>query len=351
LQRSAGCALIAVFIAAGTTQRGAQALRDPAGAPAPLVHLPADQANHPAVNNEWWYVVGHLHAGARTFGYEVTTFRLASVQPPGVPVPVTVYRTDVAITDEVAHRFHHQVTYYFPDSAKLSAKVLGVHVGRVALTGATPASMQVTAPLPGGSVQLRLSSQRAPMYVGGRGYIPFGGGYTYYYSLTDLASHGRLTIGGRTYSVSGISWLDHQWGNWNWRSLRGWTWMALQLGNGVQLSVFDVRGASTRVREASVLMVNGTLRTLPDARIRSLSSWVSPHTGGRYPSRWIVSIPSLHATLHVDPTVTDQEVAVPGQKAGSYWEGSGRVTGAFQGRTVSGLSYTELTGYAASFIG
>jgi predicted secreted hydrolase len=318
---------------------------------APLVHFPADQANHPANHNEWWYVVGHLHQGRHTFGYEVTIFRLAHFQVPGFPSPVTIYRTDVAITDEAAHRFHHKVMYYFPASAHLSTRTLDIRVGGAALSGATPTAMRLTASLPGGSIGLRLSSVRAPMYVGGRGYIPFGRGFTYYYSLTDVTTSGTLVVGGRTYRVSGISWLDHQWGNWSWQSVRGWTWMALQLRNGVQLSVFDVRGARNRVREASVLLTGGRLLTLPDARVRSLGTWISPHTGGRYPSRWIVTIPALRATLHVQPTVLDQEVSVPNQKAGSYWEGSGRITGVFEGKPITGLSYTELTGYAAGFTG
>jgi predicted secreted hydrolase len=343
--------LACILTAAAVAAPGAQAFHNPAAAPRPLVHLPADQANHPADHNEWWYVVGHVHQGGRTFGYEVTIFRLAHLQAPGLPAPVTIYRTDVAITDETARRFHHQVSYYFPASAHVSSKALDVHVGSAALSGPTPADMNLSATLPGGSIHLRLSSARPPMYVGGRGYIPFGSGFTYYYSLTDVATSGTLSVGGHAFRVSGISWLDHQWGNWNWQSVRGWTWMALQLSNGVQLSVFDVRGRTTHVREASVLLSGGRLLTLPDARVRSLSTWISPHTGGHYPSRWIVMIPALHMNLRVEPTVLDQEVSVPNQKAGSYWEGSGRVTGVFEGKHVTGLSYTELTGYAAGFIG
>ena len=120
------------------------------------------------------------------------------------------------------------------------------------------------------------------MYVGGRGYLPFGAGFTYYYSLTDIVTAGTLTVGGKSYPVSGVSWLDHQWGDWIWQSVRGWTWMALQLDNGVQLSVFDVRGVQGQVRFVSILLANGRLETLSAASIRALSSWISPHTGGRY---------------------------------------------------------------------
>jgi len=36
-------------------------------------------------------------------------------------------------------------------------------------------------------------------------------------------------------------------------------------------------------------------------------------------------------------------------KQTTYWEGSCIVTGTYKGQKVSGLGYTELTGYAQSF--
>jgi predicted secreted hydrolase len=184
------------------------------------------------------------------------------------------------------------------------------------------------------------------MYVGGRGYIPFAGGYTYYYSLTDLTANGVIALKGKTYHVTGISWLDHQWGNWSWTATAGWTWMALQLNNGTQLSIFDVRSKTAPYLAASVLPKSGKTETVRGVVVKALGSWHSPHTGGTYPSGWIVTIPSLKAVLHVTPAVRDQEVVAPQQPAASYWEGSGRISGTFGGKTVSGLSYTELTGYA-----
>ena len=186
------------------------------------------------------------------------------------------------------------------------------------------------------------------MYVGGRGYIKMGDGYSYYYSLTDLRAHGTITVGGTSYATTGISWLDHQWGRWTWQTIRGWTWMALQLGNGVQLSVFDFRSTRSHVKAASVLQANGRLLTLGRTTITSTGKWRSPHSGAVYPSGWIVTIPRVHATLHVTPTVKDQEVTAPGQLRISYWEGSGRIRGTYQGQPVTGLSYTELTGYAGT---
>ena len=312
---------------------------------APLVHLPADQASHPGAPNEWWYVVGHLQAGGRTFGYEVTLFRFHQVRLPGFSEPVTLDRTDVAITDEKTRRFYHRITYYFPQSADLSSQTLHVRVGHATLAGPSPRNMSLRAAIRPGSIDLHLSSQRPAMDVGGRGYLPFGDGYTYYYSLTDLATTGTITVAGETYRVTGISWLDHQWGAWSWQAVRGWTWMALQLDNGVQMSVFDFRSTASRVKAASVLLADGRLRTLRRASLTPVGTWRSPHTHALYPSGWVVRIPALRATLHVEPTVLDQEMTEPSEPRASYWEGSSRAKGTFLGKPVSGLGYTELTGY------
>jgi predicted secreted hydrolase len=315
--------------------------------PAPLVHFPADQASHTNAANEWWYVVGHLRSGSRTFGYEMTIFKFAHITPPGFSLPVSVFRTDVAITDEATHRFHQHVSYYFPQSASLSTKRLAVHVGSESLTG-SPSAMHLSDSLPAhvGGVNLTLHSRRTPMYVGGRGYLPFGNGFTYYYSLTDLSTAGTLQLGGHTYSVTGLSWLDHQWGNWKWSAIRGWTWMALQLNNGVQMSVFDFRSTTNRQRAVSAITPDGKTHTIRRMTLVSTGTWKSPHTGGLYPSGWVIRIPSLHARFTVSPSVRDQELAVPGQNRGSYWEGSGTLTGVYGGKHVTGKTYTELTGYA-----
>lgn len=315
---------------------------------APLVHLPADQAAHSSAGNEWWYVVGHLRSGSRLFGYEMTVFKLNHIRPPHFTTPISLYRTDIAITDVTNHRFHQTVSYYFPTNAHVSTTSLKVKVGTASLTGASPNSMVLRASLPRGAISIRLASQRPAMDVGGRGYIPFGNAFTYYYSLTDLASNGTIRLGKQTYQVTGTSWMDHQWGNWSWSTIRGWTWMAFQLNSGTQLSVFDFRGTHTRVRAASILTPSGATRTIHGISITPTGHWTSPHTGARYPSGWIVRIPRVRAVLRIRPDVLDQELFFPASKAASYWEGSGHITGTYNGKSTSGLSYTELTGFAGT---
>ncbi|MGH2447313.1 MAG: lipocalin-like domain-containing protein, partial [Chloroflexota bacterium] len=315
----------------------------PGGAPAhppPLFHLPADQAAHPSTHNEWWYVVGHVDQGKQRFGYEVTIFRFHQVKLPGFNIPLSIFRTDVAITDETGERFSHKVTEVFPQEATASTSVLDVRAGPATLTGSSPADMRVHATLPGGTINLHLNSEAPPLAVGGRGYISLGNGYSYYYSLTDLASHGTIDYNGHTFRVHGISWLDHQWGNWAWTSIRGWTWMALQLTDGRQLSLFDFRGTHSRVRQANLLTAGGETKVAQNVTIEPITNWRSPVTLANYPSGWKIRIPAFNAKLTVEPSVRDQEVTLPEDLAGSYWEGSGQVSGTLGGKRVKGYSYT-----------
>lgn len=314
-----------------------------------LVHLPQDQAGHPQSANEWWYVVGHLRSGGRLFGYEMTIFRFSHIHPPGSgsgSPAVTLYRTDLAITDEAGSTFHQKISYYFPQSARISSTSLSARVGTARLSGESPRDMRLSFSMPRSSATLRLSSLRSEMDVGGRGYLRFSNGFTYYYSLTDVATTGKLTVAGKTYAVIGTSWLDHQWGNWTWTGVKGWTWMALQLDNHTQLSVFDIRSPSGTTHAASILLPGGRLLTLHSVSFKPLGHWTSPHTHATYPSGFVLTIPGVKARLRVLPTLKDQELWIASQPQGSYWEGSSTVRGTWQGHPVTGLAYTELTGYA-----
>lgn len=313
----------------------------------PLVRLPADQAAHPHVHNEWWYVVGHLKSGRRTFGYELTIFKFTNIRPPGFSTPLSLYRTDVALTDEQGKRFYHHLTPYFPNSATVSDRSLSIHIGPTVLRGTSLHDMHLQTRVASSSFNLHLNSTRPPLYVGGRGYLPFGKGFTYYYSLTDIATTGTLRFKGSSYSVTGVSWMDHQWGNWAWNDISGWTWMCLQLDNGIQLSVFDFRGYGRHTQAANILNRQGKTIVTTNTTIRPSGTWTSPHTTGVYPASETVAVPTARAHLVVKPTISDQELVFPQDKRGSYWEGSSTVSGTYAGKRVTGVAYLELTGYVA----
>ena len=52
----------------------------------------------------------------------------------------------------------------------------------------------------------------------------------------------------------------------------------------------------------------------------------------------------------LSPTVKDQELITQESTRVTYWEGSVKVEGKYQGQRVRGMGYVELTGYAKPFL-
>jgi predicted secreted hydrolase len=152
--------------------------------------------------------------------------------------------------------------------------------------------------------------------------------------------------------VHGLAWMDHQWGDMGGSSVRGWTWMALQLDDHADLSLVNERATSTRYafrRWTMALLPGGRQVFVPQAIIMPLGTWRSPTTRTLYPSGWRVRVPALRLDVVVQPTVHDQEMSDPFTVLGhhtTYWEGSCTVVGTHAGHPVRGKAYTELTGFS-----
>jgi predicted secreted hydrolase len=57
-------------------------------------------------------------------------------------------------------------------------------------------------------------------------------------------------------------------------------------------------------------------------------------------------VPSHQADLTVSPSMADQELRLSAMGALDYWEGACVTQGSIGGHAVTGVGYTELTGYA-----
>jgi predicted secreted hydrolase len=293
------------------------------------VHLPADQAAHPNVPWEWWYVVGHLNAHGHRFGYEV--------QISGGQAPQTL----IAITDKTTGAYYTQSQSYSPDQTSFSATALDVRTPSATLSGPMDA-MRLHARLPAGEINLTLSARGPVLYNNGTGLMPFLGGTSYYYSLPSLASQGTLEVNDHTYPVTGQSWLDRQWGTWDWSTVQKWTWMALQLSGGDRINLWDNFAQGGELHYATVLRRDGTHEIVAVNPLADTTSefWTSPTTGKRYGTRWTVNIPALDASLTVVAQPHGQEI----QASGGIFEGASSVTGRYRGMPVTGQAYVEQLG-------
>jgi predicted secreted hydrolase len=200
------------------------------------------------------------------------------------------------------------------------------------------------------ALELELVPTRAPVLQGDDGLSAKGpepGNASYYYSLPRLATRGILALGGERYAVSGFSWLDREWSTSSLgEGVVGWDWLALQLDDGSDLTLYRLRradGAATAESAGSLAAADGSVRRLQASEIDMTPRgiWSSPR-GGSYPAGWRISLPSLALELEVEPLVEDQELALSFR----YWEGAVRARGSRAGAALAGQGYLEMTGYA-----
>ena len=146
--------------------------------------------------------------------------------------------------------------------------------------------------------------------------------------------------------------MDHEFGSNQLGSEQvGWDWFSLQLADSTELMIYQIRrrdGSVEPVSGGTWIRADGAAVPLArdDIAIDVLDHWQSPQNGSRYPGRWRISVPSLRLTVEVAPTVSGQELITRRSTQVTYWEGSVTLTGERGGRSVSGLGYAELTGYA-----
>ena len=326
--------------------------------------FPRDHYAHDAYRTEWWYFTGHLRAtDGRTFGYELTFFRVgleprASSWPPGTSKwrAYQLYPAHFAISDIAEKTFVHEETVARDalDAGFASQTALDVRANGWRLTG-TPeplTRMQLSASHGGDALELRMQSKKPPA-IHGRGGIsrkgPCDSCASHYYSFTRLATTGTLIRAGVHYSVTGISWMDHEFGSDELQSNQsGWDWFSLQLNDGREVMLYRLRqkdGTTTPQSSGSIVDRAGGVTYVPlhNFSIGQTGSWLSPHTNATYPSGWRVRV--RNATYVLVPQLLDQELADP---AGTtYWEGAVDVRDAANERSI-GMGYVELTGYASA---
>jgi len=323
--------------------------------------FPRDHAAHPAYRIEWWYYTGELHAGAHTFGFELTWFR-AGLGHAGTASASAWRARDLvlahtALTDESRHTFAYDEVAARPVFGLAGADTTRYHVwagdwsAGLAADGVTHAMHAATREF---AIDLALVPHQPPAIHGTGGVSAKGaerGAASHYYSIPRLAVTGRLAHGRDTLAVTGEAWMDHEFSSSVLEaSQRGWDWYAVRLDDGRALMLYVLRRADGSIEPASsgsLIAAGGhvTHLPLPAFAITPAGHWHSPHTGADYPHGWRIHVPAEQLDLTLEPTVDDQELVANTPGGVTYWEGAVRVRGTAHNRPVTGRAYVELTGY------
>jgi predicted secreted hydrolase len=372
-----GCFLVAAMLLltqvtpdAGTSARSsAEADGFRLAEPGYQYEFPRDHGSHDEFRTEWWYYTGHLSTQkGRRFGFQVTFFRRAMGSDQSATLPSRwairhLYLAHFAVSDIEDNQFLFSEKISREGLGKAGAETGRLHVwvdGWV-VEGTTeePLNHRVSAEQDGVAVELTLHPLKQPIIHGRAGVSRKGeqaGQASHYYSLTRMATEGRLTIDGETFQVTGTSWMDHEFGSADLsEDLVGWDWFSLQLDDRSELMVYLLRRADGSLDPASsgtVVFPDGRSETLAsggDVNVTVRSHWTSPMSGARYPAAWHIACPSLRLDVDVTPLMADQELATRRSTQVTYWEGAVRMAGTSNGRSVTGQGYVELTGYAERF--
>ena len=335
-------------------------------APRPF-SFPADHGPHFDYQTEWWYYTGNLTtAGGQHMGYQLTIFRRGL--SPGVPASRPsdfasnqVYFAHLAFTDVAAgeHSAFERFSRGALDLAGASGDPYSAWIEdwRVESMAADGGAVHLVARSGPQSLDLELRSAKPIVAHGDRGLSPKSdvpGNASYYLSYTRLATTGSVSLAnGQSTAVSGESWFDHEWSTTALGpGAVGWDWFSLQLGDGREVMWFQIRqqdGSLEPVSGGTLVAADGSTRRLNagDGNVEVLDHWRSPASGGVYPSRWRLSVPSAQLSVDIVPWLADQE----NRLSFAYWEGAVRMTGTSGGLAVTGNGYVEMTGYATSIAG
>ena len=341
------------------------------------VRLPDDHVSHPAYRLEWWYYTGNLRGDdGRGYGYQVTFFRVGVDAAPANPSVFAVrdlYMAHVAVTDIEARR------HVFADRLnRAGVHWAGARADRYEVWNENwRASLdargrhRIVVDAGAFALDVTLDAGKPPVLQGDAGYSRKGqdpGNASHYYSLTRMPSAGTLRLDGRTVAVTGNSWMDHEFGTSALDpGTRGWDWFALQLDDGRELMLYQLRqdnGTASPFSSGTIVGRDGRTEHLGvgDFTATPGRTWRSTASGATYPVEWDIRVPRAGLSLTVRAAVDGQELRTRRSTNVTYWEGAVRVSGTSQaaparngaahaGRApvpVSGVGYLELTGYSGA---
>jgi predicted secreted hydrolase len=353
--------LLALVVAAATS--GAQAKPEWREAAAGYrFAFPRDHASHPEFKLEWWYYTGNVETTAgRRFGYQVTFFRVGIDPAPENPSAWAVrdlFMAHLAVSDPVngRYRYDEKLTRAGPGLSGAASERYQVwnEDWRAGLD--EQGRHTISAHSRGAGVELTLEEGKPPAINGVNGISQKGaqaGNASHYYSLTRMPTRGQITIDGERFDVRGESWMDHEFGtSFLEREQQGWDWLSLQLDDGRELMLYQLRRSDgSRDPRSSGTLVDAQGRTahLPagDFTMEPTGETFRSSSGAVYPVGWRVEVPREGLSLTISTPLANQELVTPAAGI-AYWEGLVDAKGSSRTAAIAGRGYLEMTGYKGS---
>lgn len=372
--------------------------------------FPKDHFRHDQFAAEWWYYTGNLTGNVagnlrtnspnsesnneKEFGYQLTFFRIGIAPKKAIDSKqdTNLYMAHFALSDiGTGNSIKDQKFYFFDQIHQPVLQMAGAreessekskgesfiwHKNWSALIQQSGNKHILHAKQNGIAIDLELSTNQSPIIQGkpGEGISRKGSCEScasHYYSYPNLSTKGVLKINGKSYTVSGNSWMDHEFGSSQLQeNQKGWDWFSLHFNDGSSLMLYQIRelnGKRSPFSNGTYVSKSGKQEYLTDKDfdLQISNYWTSPESKIQYPSEWRISSaksksPQTNLTkkisgfaykdLRIIPKIQNQELRTNQSSRINYWEGAVKIIDEKSHKQI-GEGYMELTGYGESLKG
>ena len=325
--------------------------------PAKTLVFPRDRGSHPDFKTEWWYITGHAQsagqAGIREFGFQLTFFRSRVDSTQAMTSKFAAKQlmfAHAAITDVQGKKLWHDQRIARDGFGVASSSELDMAI-KLRDWSLAADGKRYTAELPASDFGLKLqfNETQAVLLQGKNGLSRKGPDEkqaSYYYSQPQLATTGSLRVKGKTFSIAGTAWLDHEWSQEILApGAVGWDWIGMNLLDGSALTAFRLRDKNGGAvwDGGSFRLANNEPRIFNRGEVifKPMRLWKSPLTQTSYPVEWQVLTPLDAYTIKA--VIDNQELDSRQSTGAIYWEGLSELINS-SGKKA-GMGYLEMTGY------
>lgn len=321
----------------------------------PIV-FPEDESAHDAII-EWWYFNGHLKdENGNGYSFMDCLFRV-DVKRVKIPflskIPLkTSYFSHSLVSDLKRKSFHHRIAPFsiVSDDSFSKHQLYVNYINPEIKNGYTNCAIEKISEtmyhIKNEDIDLRLTSTKQPLLEGGNGFLDLHSKTTYYYSLTNLKTEGRIKIKNKWIDVTGKSWMDHQWSDSDYAKDR-WDWFSVQLDNETEMVCCMYDDGKVKTYFADISYADDTQEHFRELEIIPMAKhWKSPKSSAVYPMSWNIRIPAKNIDIVLTARVKNQEMLFGSI---NYWEGPLLVSGSFGDKKVNGVGFMELVGYPSQY--
>jgi len=315
-----------------------------------LISFSLDEGYHSAEAIEWWYTTGHItgNSSGTNYSYMLSYFYYPYLGFQGFRI------LNITNDDTGEHVFDTKpVNYDVLATDKLHIQASGIFLPKIenwknkkdGNNKVIPFEYLIFSSSGNTEINLEYKTLKRPLILDGDGKFDQGSSsYTYYYSQTKNDVTGTLTFKGITENVTGVSWIDRQYGTFNPLEDEKYEWLSIQLSNGMDINLWNLFTDENTIpdnlkyRILSAYVDESTQYTTKDFNLERLKFNCTPDNEKCYSQQWRLTSNTNNIDLTITVLHNNSEVQLPFR----FYEGATSIIGKVNGVDVTGQGFAEL---------